>query len=198
MTRHRALLESDLLSTRLCDLHRRRARDRGSGRTQSRHDRRRAVSGGPLGGSLGGLRRGGGADGDPRTGRRARARHARVLSRALPHGDWRRRDADRDQDPAHRRIRQRLREGRPARRRLGGRGRRRVHLAGRTARSRTPGSPWLRSAPTSPAQTPSGSSAARSRPRSCSPRPPRQRRRNARPSQTSADHRSTSGTPPAC
>ena len=51
MTRHRELLESELLAGAAGDLHRRRARDRRPGRPQPGHDRRSALPGRPVRGS---------------------------------------------------------------------------------------------------------------------------------------------------
>ena len=83
MTRHRELLESDLLAQRLADLHRRRARHRRPGRPQPRDDRRRAVPGRSRRGPLGRLRGGRRARRDPRAVRRARRRDARVPPRPV-------------------------------------------------------------------------------------------------------------------
>ena len=114
------LLESDLLAARLADLHRRRAGDRRSGRAQPRHDRRCPVPGRPVRGPQRRLRGARRADGDPRSRRRARRDDGRVPPRPLPDRGRAGRDAGRDPDSAARRIGQRLREGRPPRRRLGG------------------------------------------------------------------------------
>ena len=148
MTRHRALLESPLLARAARDLHRRRARDRRPGRPQPRHDRRRALPGRPVRGPLRGVRGGRRADGDPRARRRARRRTcttstaARTRPRSAP-AEMLSRSACR----CSRARRQRLREGRPARRRLGGRRRRRVADARRRRRDRARrASRWPRSA----------------------------------------------------
>ncbi len=126
MTRHRELLESRLLAQRLAiftDAERVIADPRGP---QPRHDRRRAVPGRPLRGSRRGLRGDRRRDGDPRARRRA----DRSAMEEFHRGPYRtavgrRRDARRDPRAARARHRQRLREGRPPRRRLGGRRRRR-------------------------------------------------------------------------
>ena len=76
---------------------------------------------------------------DPRSRRRARARHARVPPRPVPDGGRRRRRcSSRSACPLRERLGQRVREGRPPRRRLGRRRRRRVRrrsTAGRIARA---------------------------------------------------------------
>ncbi len=126
MTRHRELLESPLLAERLADLHRRRAR----------HRRPVVRNRGTIGGALcqadpsedlaavvRGARR---AARDPRSGRRARRRHATssTAARTRPPSATTR-CSSRSASRCAPTVRQRLREGRAARRRLGG-GRRRA------------------------------------------------------------------------
>ena len=121
LTRHVALLKSDLLARALPGLPRRRDGDRRSGRAQPRHDRRLALPGRRGRGPLGRLRGAQGQGRDPRRTRRARGRHGGLPRRSLHDRGRRRRDADRD--PAARAAgrRQRAREGRAPRRRLGDR-----------------------------------------------------------------------------
>ena len=135
MTRHAALLDSDLLAARLAIFTRRRARDRRPRGPQPRHDRRRALPGRPVRGPVRGLRR----------------RQAQMVIRSAAGGAGRRtctsstaartrrrsarpRCSSRSASRAARR--QRVREGRPPRGRLGGGRRRRL-----ARRSKTDGSP---------------------------------------------------------
>ena len=90
LTRHVELLKSELLARHFPMLPRRRDRDRRSGRTQPRHDRRLALPGRRGRGSLGRLHRGQGDGGDPRRDRRANDRHGRVPRRPLHDGRRRR------------------------------------------------------------------------------------------------------------
>ncbi len=122
LTRHVDLLKSELLARALPALPRRRERDRRPGRAQPRHDRRLALPGrrrrGPLGGLLGAPRRSvviRGAE------RRARRRHGGLPRRPVHDRGRRRRDADRGPPAGAPRRRQRAREGRAPRRRLGDR-----------------------------------------------------------------------------
>ena len=104
MTRHRALLESELLAGRAGDLHGRRAGDRRPGGAQPGDDRRGALPGRPGGGPVRRMRGGRRADGHPQPHGRARRRHARVPSRAVRDGGRPGGDADGDPRAAARRA----------------------------------------------------------------------------------------------
>ena len=197
MTRHRDLLESDLLASRLAIF----------------TDAERVIADpvvrnrGTIGGAL--------CQADPSEdlvavcaavgaqmvirglGRRSRARDARVLPGPVPHGGGRRRDARRDPRPAHRAIGQRLREGRSPRRRLGRRRRGRVDHARATATIAEAGIALAAvGAEVTCAEAEAALVGSRP-PTSCSRRPhaPRGSLRPGRP--TSAVRRSTSATSPA-
>ena len=121
----------------------------------------------------------------------------RLPPRALRDGGRPRRDAHRGADPGPAARQQRLRQGQPARRRLGRRRGRRRGLAGRTASSPTPASAWPPSAPTPPASPRSPAPcAAGSRTRRPGPRPAGSPPRAAGRSRTAGAASTTSATSP--
>ena len=82
LTRHREILESELLARHFADRPRRRGADRRPARAQPRHDRRRALPGRPVRGPQRGVRRARRRRRHPRPRRRARRRHGRLPPRA--------------------------------------------------------------------------------------------------------------------
>ena len=142
MTRHRELLESDALAAAVPDLPRRRAGDRRPAGAQPRHPRRRALPGRPVRGPLLGVHDARRDLRDPRPGGAAAGVDGR-----LPRGPYETAVGHAEmlievRIPVRPAGQQRLRQGRPAGRRLGGRRRRRRGLAGRRRHHhRRPGRP---------------------------------------------------------
>ena len=197
MARHRDLLESAGRLRALPHLPGRRAGHRRPDRAQPGDRRRIDLPGRPVRGPLGRVRRRRRRDGDPVVVRRADRGEHRVPRGPLHDRGRRRRDPHRDPRPDPTRLRQRLREGRAARRRLGRRRRRRLPRRRRVARSPTPASAWPRSAPTSSGPPPPRTSSGADRlPRSSSRRRLRPPPRAATPCRTNGDRRTTSGTWP--
>ena len=102
LTRHRDILESDLLARHFADRPRGGGEDRRPARAQPRHDRRRALPGRPVRGPQRGVRGARRARGHPRARRRARGRHGRLPPGPVRDGRRRRGDARRGAHPGAR------------------------------------------------------------------------------------------------
>ena len=200
LTRHVELLESELLAERFPRLPRRRAGDRRPGRAQPRHDRRLAVPGRRGRGPVGRLRRAQGA----RSSSAARTARASSAMSEFHVGPWMTAVGDGElvtevRLPLRAGRRQRAREGRAARGRLGDRGRLGRRVDGRRHDRRRRHRPQRRR-PDHDRADPRGGAAARRRRRrtSCSRRRPRSPPRTARRSPTPAGRSTTSATSRAC